>query len=137
MRQGEPGAAVVATADYDKVISLDPQDYAALNDRGIAKMQLGNYYGAISDISAAIAIRKRDSSASFSNETRSDAYIKTRQWDLAILHQQRQLVDHLSRRLADGRLAAGIQQRDSLCPQDHLGDCRRVVRPGGLVRAHY
>ena len=73
-----------AILDYNKVISLDPKDYADLNDRGLAKMYLGNTYDAISDITAAIAIRKREPAAYSLYEFRADAYLKTKQWDLAI-----------------------------------------------------
>jgi len=72
-----------AIGDCDKVVSLDPQDYAALNDRGIAKMQLNRNYDAIRDIGAAIRLRKQENGA-YSAVKRADAYLKSNQLNLAI-----------------------------------------------------
>jgi Flp pilus assembly protein TadD len=33
-----------AVSDCDKVLALDPEDSAAYNDRGMAKIQLGDTY---------------------------------------------------------------------------------------------
>jgi tetratricopeptide (TPR) repeat protein len=73
-----------AIVDYDRIISLDPADAGAYNDRGLAKMQLGRTYEAISDFSDAIRNKKRQLQESSSYENRADAYIKTQQWELAI-----------------------------------------------------
>ena len=53
-------------------LSLNPQDAVAYNDRGLAKLQLGRDDEAISDFSAAIKIKKRESRSSGSYENRAD-----------------------------------------------------------------
>ena len=73
-----------AIVDYDRIISLDPADAGAYNDRGLTKMQLGRTYEAISGFSDAIRNKKRQLQESSSYENRADAYIKTQQWELAI-----------------------------------------------------
>jgi tetratricopeptide (TPR) repeat protein len=73
-----------AIADYDKVLSIDPKDWIAFHDRGLAKMGLGNGYEAVSDFSATIKLTQREPEQSHYYESRADAYMKTRQWDLAI-----------------------------------------------------
>lgn len=80
-----------AIADYDLVLSLDPMDAADWNDRGLAKLQLGDDYGAIRDSSEAIKIKVErvglwdSSDFRYSNyENRANAYVKTRQWNSAV-----------------------------------------------------
>ena len=43
-----------AIRDYDKILVLDPNHGGAYNDRGLAKMELGKTYDAISDFEKAI-----------------------------------------------------------------------------------
>jgi tetratricopeptide (TPR) repeat protein len=76
----------LAIADYNKVISAEPKDWADYHDRGLAKMLSGSPYEAISDFTAAIKIGRelkigRESSG---YKGRAAAYVQTRQWDLAI-----------------------------------------------------
>ena len=66
------------------MLSIDPQDWIAFHDRGLAKIELGNAYEAISDFSATIKLTKRELKQSHYYESRADAYMKTQQWDLAI-----------------------------------------------------
>src|SRR5262249_49339409 len=73
-----------AIADYDHVLELKPNDYVVLNDRGLAKMEIGNTYDAISDFTKAIKLRERKLQETMSLEARADAYTKTQQWRLAI-----------------------------------------------------
>ena len=73
-----------AIADYVEIVTLNPTDAGAYNDCALAKMQLGNNYAAISDFDKAIANMKRELNHSNSYESRADAYMKTRQWGLAI-----------------------------------------------------
>jgi tetratricopeptide (TPR) repeat protein len=73
-----------AIADYDRVLSLNPQEADIYHDRALAKMQLGRDYEAISDLSTAIKLKPRELGEYHSFESRADAYMKTRQWDLAI-----------------------------------------------------
>lgn len=72
-----------AIDDYDKIISVDPENWINYQDRGLAKMSFAPYE-AISDFTAAINIEKRELLKSGSYEARADAYVQTRQWDLAI-----------------------------------------------------
>jgi Flp pilus assembly protein TadD len=48
-----------AIATYTKILNLDAQDAGSYNDRGLAKMQLGDNYGAIADLRSAIELKKR------------------------------------------------------------------------------
>jgi tetratricopeptide (TPR) repeat protein len=63
-----------AIPDYDKILALDPKDSGAYNDRGLAKLQLGDTYEAISDLGKAIENKKRQLQKSSSYENRADAY---------------------------------------------------------------
>jgi len=72
-----------AIDDYDKIISADPEDWIDYHDRGLAKMSFAPYE-AISDFTAAINIEGRELLKSSDYEARADAYMQTRQWDLAI-----------------------------------------------------
>ena len=47
-------------ADWNRVLTLDPKNFAAYNDRAAAKLELGDTYEAISDFSDAIKNRKRE-----------------------------------------------------------------------------
>jgi hypothetical protein len=51
------------------------------NDRALAKVETGNFYGAIEDFGKSIANKKRELQHSNSYEGRSAAYEKTQQWD--------------------------------------------------------
>jgi tetratricopeptide (TPR) repeat protein len=73
-----------AIADFDRVTTLDPNEALALNDRGVTKMQTGDFYGAIFDFTSAIAHKERALQNTNSYESRADAYIKTLQWALAL-----------------------------------------------------
>jgi tetratricopeptide (TPR) repeat protein len=73
-----------AIADYDRSLSLGSRDLATYHDRGLAKLQLGRDYEAISDFSSAIKLLPPESRDDFMYGSRADAYMKTRQWDLAI-----------------------------------------------------
>jgi tetratricopeptide (TPR) repeat protein len=49
-----------AIAEYDRVLELDPDNPSELNDRAEAKLQVGDAYGAISDLSEAIRHKERE-----------------------------------------------------------------------------
>ncbi len=53
MRKGDLDRAI---ADYDQAIKLNPNDAAALLNRGAAKKQQGDQSGGEADIAAAIKI---------------------------------------------------------------------------------
>jgi len=61
-----------------------PQDWIDYHDRGLTKMLSGSPYEAISDFTAAIKIEGRELLKSSGYEGRAEAYMQTRQWDLAI-----------------------------------------------------
>lgn len=67
---------------YDKVLELDPNNAGAYHDRGLAKTNTGDYYGAINDFSKAIAKANRYESLSY--ESRAAAYVKVMNYDSAI-----------------------------------------------------
>lgn len=72
-----------AIDDYDKIISADPENWINYHNRGLAKMSFAPYE-AISDLTAAIKLEGRELLKSGDYEARADAYLQTRQWDLAI-----------------------------------------------------
>ncbi len=76
---------------YDKVVELDPNNAGAFNDRGLAKMSTNDYYGATSDFSKSIELKKSGSPSSLdqlylfhSYQNLAEAYSKTGQYDEAI-----------------------------------------------------
>lgn len=71
---------------YDKVIALDPGRFGAYNDRGLAKTNTNDYYGAISDFSRSIELKKtkNDSSLGDTYENRADACVKVGDFEDAI-----------------------------------------------------
>lgn len=72
---------------YDKVIALDPNRFGAYNDRGLAKTYTNDYYGAISDFSRSIELKKTnniDSSLDDTYENRADAYVKVGDFEDAV-----------------------------------------------------
>ena len=103
----------LAIPDYDKILALDPKNAAAYNDRGLAKVQLGDTYGAITDFGKAIENKKRELQQSSSYENRADAYMKTQQWDLAI----RDLTTAISLQTGGVVLIMSIEQFRTLYPE--------------------
>jgi tetratricopeptide (TPR) repeat protein len=74
-----------AIRDYDKVLELKPTRetaHIAFNDRGLAKVSLGEYQSAILDFTQAIAIGCKDTCGSYDN--RADAYLKLLNYPKAI-----------------------------------------------------
>jgi len=70
---------------YDNVIELDPSDGAAYNDRGLAKKYSTDYYGAISDFSNSLRLKKPGSlSLENTYENRANAYVEVGNYDSAI-----------------------------------------------------
>jgi tetratricopeptide (TPR) repeat protein len=79
----EPEEMRVAPLPMPKTIS-DPQDWTDYYDRGLAKLLSGFPYEAISDFTHAIKIEGRELLQSSVYEGRANAYMQTREWDLAI-----------------------------------------------------
>jgi tetratricopeptide (TPR) repeat protein len=102
-----------AISDYDRILALDPKDAGAFNDRGLAKTELGDTYGAISDFGEAITLKKRALQESSSYENRADAYLKTQQWNLAI----RDLTTAISFKTGGISLLMNINQFRALYPE--------------------
>jgi len=74
-----------AVRDYDKVLELTREPEAAriaYNDRGLAKVSLGEYQSAVQDFTKSIAIGCKESCGSYEN--RADAYIKLHDYPKAI-----------------------------------------------------
>lgn len=74
-----------AVRDYDKVLELAPTGKAAriaYNDRGLAKVSLGEYQSAVQDFTKSIAIGCKESCGSYEN--RADAFIKLHEYPKAI-----------------------------------------------------
>lgn len=72
---------------YDKVIELDPTRWGAYNDRGLAKSYANDYYGAISDFTEALNVKKQNhipnTALDPTYESRGDAYLKARNYEAA------------------------------------------------------
>lgn len=102
-----------AIGDYEKVLSVDPKDIIASIDGAQAKLEVGDLYGAISNLSEAIKSGKRELQHSISYEVRADAYLKTRQWDLAI----RDLTTALSLQIGGQTMLANVGQFRALYPE--------------------
>lgn len=74
-----------AIRDYDEVLDLKPTRKAArfaYNDRGLAKVSLGEYQSAVQDFTESIAIGCKESCGSYDN--RAEAYIKLHNYPKAI-----------------------------------------------------
>jgi tetratricopeptide (TPR) repeat protein len=72
---------------YDKVIELDPTRWGAYNDRGMAKSYSNDYYGAVSDFTEALNVKKQNhipnTALDPTYESRGDAYLKTQNYEAA------------------------------------------------------
>jgi tetratricopeptide (TPR) repeat protein len=74
-----------AIRDYDKVLALSPSHDTArssYNDRGLAKLSLGDYQSAVLDFTQSIAMGCKESCGSYDN--RADVYIKLHNYPKAI-----------------------------------------------------
>jgi len=74
-----------AVRDYDKVLELAPKSEearAVYNDRGLAKVSLGEYQSAVQDFTKSIAIGCKEPCGSYEN--RADAYIKLHDYPKSI-----------------------------------------------------
>ena len=113
-----------ALPEYDRILTLMPTDAGAYNDRGLAKMQLGDMYGAISDFGEAIKNKKRELLNSSSYENRADAYMKTQQWDLAI----HDVTTAISLQTGGAALLSNIKQFRALYPEYKAASDEAVAR---------
>ena len=113
-----------AIADYDKVLALDPKSLAILNDRALAKVQIGDTYAAISDLTEVISNKERELQHSSSYEARADAYMKTQQWDLAI----HDFTTAISLQVGGQVLLANINQFRALYPEYGKASDEAVAR---------
>jgi tetratricopeptide (TPR) repeat protein len=112
-----------AIADYDRILSLDLQDWISYQDRGLAKMQLGRDYDAISDFNATIELKPRERQHT-SYESRADAYVKTRQLDAAI----RDLTTAISLEIGSSVLLINISQFRALYPEYKAASNEAITR---------
>jgi tetratricopeptide (TPR) repeat protein len=120
---GDKGPHRPAIADYDRILSLDLQDWISYHDRGLAKMQLGRDYDAISDFNAAIELKPRERQYT-SYESRADAYVKTRQLDAAI----RDLTTAISLQIGSSVLLMNISQFRAIYPEYKAASNEAIAR---------
>jgi tetratricopeptide (TPR) repeat protein len=113
-----------AIEDYDRVLAIDPGDWVALHDRGLAKVELGNAYDAISDFSATIKLTKRELKQSHYYESRANAYMKTRQWDLAI----RDFTTAISLGVGGSTLLMDVGQFRAIYPEYNAASNEAIAR---------
>lgn len=113
-----------AIADYDRALVADPKDLVSLNDRALAKIEIGDTFAAILDLSEVIKKGERQLQHSESYQARADAYIKTRQWDLSV----RDLTAALSLELGGQVLLANIRQFRALYPEYRTATDDAVAR---------
>ena len=113
-----------AIPDYDQVLILNPTDAGAYNDRALAKIQLGDKFGALSDFDKAIENTKRELMKSDSYEGRAEAYMKTRQWDLAI----RDLTTAISLQIGGIAMVGNIKQFRAFYPEYKTASDEAVAR---------
>jgi tetratricopeptide (TPR) repeat protein len=113
-----------AVPDYDKIVAFDPKNSGAYNDRGLAKMELGDLYGAISDFGTALENKERLLQQTSTVENRADAYMKTQQWDLAIID----LTSAISLQIGGVSLLSNIRQFRALYPEYKTASDEAVTR---------
>jgi tetratricopeptide (TPR) repeat protein len=86
-----------AIRDYDKVLALSPTHDTArssYNDRGLAKLSLGDYQSAVLDFTQSIAMGCKESCGSYDN--RADVYITLHNYPKAIEDISASIKQHLS-----------------------------------------
>jgi tetratricopeptide (TPR) repeat protein len=113
-----------AITDYDKALVLDPKDFATLNDRALAKIEIGDTQAAILDLDEVIRNKERQLHHSESYQARADAYMKTRQWDLAV----RDLTTAISLEIGGQVLLGNINQFRALYPEYRTATDEAVAR---------
>jgi tetratricopeptide (TPR) repeat protein len=113
-----------AISNYDRALKADPKDYASLNDRALAKIQIGETHEAISDLSEAIRNKERQLQHSESYQARADAYLKTQQWDLAA----HDLTTAISLEIGGQVLLGNIDQFRALYPEYRTATDEAVAR---------
>jgi len=113
-----------AVPDYDKIVALDPNNAGAYNDRGLAKIELGDPYGAISDFGMALENKERLLQQTSTVENRADAYMKTQQWDPAT----RDLTTAISLQVGGVSLLMSIRQFRALYPEYATASNEAIAR---------
>jgi tetratricopeptide (TPR) repeat protein len=74
-----------ALKDYETILTLDPENHTAYADRGLAKLETGDNWGAILDFGDAIRREKEDDSyLPTLYENRADAYVRLGKYNEAI-----------------------------------------------------
>jgi tetratricopeptide (TPR) repeat protein len=87
-------------------------------------MQLGRDHDAISDFSSAIKIQPRELNEHYSYENRADAYVKTRQWDLAL----RDLTTAISFQVGSSVLLMNVSQFRAIYPEYKAASNEAIAR---------
>jgi tetratricopeptide (TPR) repeat protein len=116
-----------AIKDFDRIVELNPDATGAINDRGIAKMEMGQLFDATLDFKESLSRRKPDDSY-LPNlyENLGDTYIKLREYRSAISAYSKAL-EH---RLANDSFLMSVKQIRGLYPEyDSVSDevlCRKI-----------
>jgi tetratricopeptide (TPR) repeat protein len=115
-----------AIKDYDKIAELDPESNI-YNDRGLAKMDVGDYYSAIADFDTALEKKKPDDSTLGSTyENRADAYMKMNDCKSAIAD----IGKAIERHLANDSFLMSIRQFRAIYPEyntvSNEAICRKI-----------
>lgn len=140
-----------AITAYDKVIELDPNRIGAYNDRGLAKINVNDNFGAISDFSKSIELRKlkADSSLNDTYEHRAEAYTKVSNFGSAIEDYSRAIGMKFASQvflmsisqirdiypefkdISDQNLLEGLRQKyyPNMKPADFLGQYQKNKKP--------
>ncbi len=121
-----------AIRDHDKVLELDPDNVSAYADRGVTKLEAGQYPSAAFDLGEAIR-RKRESDFAFDKDTlgmsyehRGDAYMKMGNYRPAIADYSKAI----EQRLANDTFLLSLKQIRGLYPEyNSVSDealCRKI-----------
>jgi tetratricopeptide (TPR) repeat protein len=113
-----------AMEDYDKLIAHNPKDFVSYNARAAAKLELGEPHDAIRDYDEAIRYEKRELQHSLNYQGRAEAYMRTRQWDLAI----RDLTTAISLEIGGTVLLMNVNQFRALYPEYRTAANEAVAR---------
>jgi tetratricopeptide (TPR) repeat protein len=100
--------------DYDRVLALDPDNASAYNDRGLAKMELGQHYAAVRDFNEAIRRKNlEDSTLGLTYQRRAEAYTIVGDFRSAIPD----LTKAIERELANTSLLMNVRSFRDLYPE--------------------
>ena len=109
-----------ALRDYGTILTLDPENTTAFADRGLARLETGDNWGAIFDFGDAIR-REKDDASYLPNlyENRADAYVRLGQYNEAISDYSKAI----ELRFGQMTISLSLKQIRGLYPEyDHVSD---------------